>query len=457
MSNQYKKDNDIVYKSYLERNWFSSWRLPRGESLNNLVSLEIYLTTDCNLGCTYCYLNRHEDNLYSPELRQSDNILQNLDLLLNWVIENKFTPGLEFYSGGSLESELGFDALNLIYEKFSKIDLDFRPPYITIPTNYSFILDDQLIDKVEKIIENIKSLEINIFLSASIDGKFLEKKNRPFRSFERMLKTHSGLFRPEEDNRDDVYYDKLFAFNVKHHFGFHPMVYSYGIELWKDNFLWFQEMFEKFNINFQDLYLLEVRNAEWNEHQIQEFLNFIDFLIKWSWNKLNYDVDKFINFLINDKGFNILTDSLFLKTRGSGCGLQTSLYVRAGDLAIVGCHRQSYDGYEFGKFVVENNRIVDIESINLEFALGIAQYNMKSAPYCESCAIKDICMGSCLGSSLEVTGDAFTPVPVVCELTHRKIIQTIISLKEIGVYQDLLNVLDHKIVDILTYLEKEIK
>jgi len=38
--------------------------------------------------------------------------------------------------------------------------------------------------------------------------------------------------------------------------------------------------------------------------------------------------------------------------------------VRLGDLAICPCHRQAYDEYLYGHFVVENNRITGIKANN---------------------------------------------------------------------------------------------
>lgn len=456
MNDNYIKENSMVYKSYLQRNWFTSWKMPRGEDLNFLSSIEIYLTTDCNLGCTYCYLNRHEDSLYSPEIREFSSIINNLDILLNWLIENKFTPKLELFSGSAVESELGFAALDLIYNKYKDLPLEIRPPEIVVPTNYTFLLSDDLTKKIEDYLQKFKEIEMPIFLSASIDGKYLEDINRPYRSFERILKSKSGLYLPDKP-RDDEFYHKLFKFNIKYNFGFHPMVYSNHIELWKQNFLWFQEMFDQYNISFDSIYLLEIRNQEWSEEQLDQYEDFLSFLIKWTWDKVDRNVEDFKTFLFDRKGYNMLTNSLYTKGRGTGCALQTSLYVRMGDLAIVGCHRQSYDGYEFAKFIVEDNKIIDIEAINLEFALATAQLDSKFIPYCEKCALNKICMGSCMGASLEYLGEAFTPIPTVCELVYRKTYRMIKVFQEIGIYNDIYEYLGNDQQEAFDYVLKEIE
>ena len=47
-----------------------------------------------------------------------------------------------------------------------------------------------------------------------------------------------------------------------------------------------------------------------------------------------------------------------------GCTCATDLTVRLGDLAICPCHRTSYNKYLYGKYVIENEEIIDIEAYN---------------------------------------------------------------------------------------------
>jgi hypothetical protein len=89
------------------------------------------------------------------------------------------------------------------------------------------------------------------------------------------------------DFRDDEYYDKVFKFAKEFNFGFHPMIYSNNIEKWIDNFNWFQEQFKNYDLPWPNIYLLQVRNKEWDEKSNLEFYNFIRYLIKWSWEKIN--------------------------------------------------------------------------------------------------------------------------------------------------------------------------
>jgi len=323
---------------------------------------------------------------------------------------------MEIFSGEPTIKPIFYEFVDYIIEKYKDKE---KKPTIVVPTNMTFILYPDLVDKMEKLIIKGRQNGINIVLSASIDGKFMEQ-NRPF-------KVESA------DKRDDDYYDKVFEFAKKWGIGFHPMVYGENIEKWKLNFLWFQEMFKKHDIPFDAIYLLEVRNAEWTREQMKEFGEFLKFLIKWTFNNIfNGDKEKFVRFLFDRRGYNILNP--FSKVgRGLGCSIQSTMFVRLGDLSIVPCHRTSYEKFVYGRFVVKDGKIVDIEALNPELMLAIYSYDAKNSPYCSTCPIKNVCSHGCLGSQYEITGDLFTPIPTVCALEHVKIFSIIEALKEIGV------------------------
>ncbi|GAI76974.1 unnamed protein product, partial [marine sediment metagenome] len=201
------------------------------------------------------------NELYPPELQDDKRVLANLQILLAWLVDRKLTPKLELFSG----DPFSLQAVSMILDKFE--NAESKPKSIVIPTNYTFILSKALTEKIESLVERSRRLGIPIFLSASIDGRYCEA-NRPFRS-------------GKSDPRDDGYYDRVFAFNKKWGFSFHPMIYSDRIDSWQNNFLWFQEMLKKHDIPWSNIYLLEVRNKEWSRDNILGFEEFIKFLIRW--------------------------------------------------------------------------------------------------------------------------------------------------------------------------------
>ena len=119
--------------------------------------------------------------------------------------------------------------------------------------------------------------------------------------------------------------------------------------------------------------LLETRNDNWTEDKIihyLKYLNFsIDYLIKHVMPKYNVNsieaYRKYINGDLN-RSFNKY-NSLRLTKRKSWlcCSLPRTLTVRLGDLAIVPCHRTSYEQFIIGHFVIENDKIVGVKANNI--------------------------------------------------------------------------------------------
>lgn len=118
--------------------------------------------------------------------------------------------------------------------------------------------------------------------------------------------------------------------------------------------------------------------------------------------------------------------------------------MRMGDLAIIPCHRTSYNHLNYGKFKVHNERIVGFESAGIENMIHGLVFNNLNSPICQSCLVKYSCHGGCLGAQLEETGDMHMPIPSVCRLEHGKILGILTGLEEIGALPMVYRKLNHK-------------
>jgi len=401
----YKEENDKLMQSVLQGTFFNAYKTDNEDlAYLNFKSLEMIISPICNLNCNYCYITQYGDKLYPKEIRDNNQILKNIDILLDWIVKNNYKPKIDVFSGELFALPIGFKVLEKINNKLSDVT-------IVIPTNFTFILDKT--EQVKDIIQKYKDKGNKLFLSASIDGKYCED-NRPART---------------NIVRDDDYYDKVFEFCKEQKFAFHPMIYANRIEYWKDNFEWFISMFEKHGFNGYPLYLLEVRNEEWTEEQMKIFKDFVYWLTDWCI-KNRRDLFK--------QGFNILSSILSTIGRGIGCGLQSALYVRMGDLAIVPCHRTSYEGLNYGKFKVEKDEIVGMESDNVENMIATYSFDADNLPVCECCMIKHLCSHGCMGCQFETVGDMFVPNPNVCKLEHAKIIGFVKALIDNKKYEEII-------------------
>ena len=95
--------------------------------------------------------------------------------------------------------------------------------------------------------------------------------------------------------------------------------------------------------------------------------------------------------------------------------------INVGDLTLVPCHRLAYPELRGGHFVVENNKIINLqadEGMNAYLNLVLCNNNLK--PKCIKCDYNAICMKGCLGAQYEVFADPFYPIPSVCNLLQHK-------------------------------------
>jgi hypothetical protein len=58
------------------------------------------------------------------------------------------------------------------------------------------------------------------------------------------------------------------------------MISACNVHLWIDNFIWFEEMFQKYNLDINTMMTLEVRNNDWTDESIQHYLHFLNFLFE---------------------------------------------------------------------------------------------------------------------------------------------------------------------------------
>jgi len=260
-------------------------------------------------------------------------------------------------------------------------------------------------------------------LSLSVDGKHVENYNRPLRN---------GKI------KDDVFFDRCFEYAKRWGLSFHPMIYSDTIDRWIDNFLWFQEMFKKHDICWLNIYLLEVRNVNWTKEQLQHLYNFFKFIVGWSFEKSGQTAENFPKWSFQHHVFNIFSPFASVG-RGTGCSIQSTVQLRLGDLTHSVCHRAAYKPHEMWRFVVENDEIVDIEPINSNLMVAWASMDMETFPVCESCYLKYLCTGQCLGSMYEAQNTLFTPIPTVCAVEHVKIKAVMDGLLEHDIFRHMYN------------------
>ena len=443
---KYFSENQELADYFLEEYFFKDMRLGNENRFNK--SIELIISPRCNLGCKYCYIHKHRKEIFSEDCFDEEKTISNLKLILKWLEKNNFNPDLDIFSGELFAQEIGYKALETIIEHERTISPELRPKLITIPTNFTFVQKPELVERVEKIRADFKELGIHMGLSASFDGKYMEQ-NRPF-LYELDIETGCT-------DRNDDYYDKAFEYAHKTHSGFHPMVYSKGIEHWKKNFEWFQEKFEQYGIPWDAIYLLQVRNEEWTEQNIKDFTDFVKYLIDFAYEKLDKDPVALAKWIIGTSGFNIIGQSIMRCGRGYTCAIQTNIPIRVSDLAIYPCHRLGYKDFVYAHLVPDKEKILKMDCHNVELMVSIYAGARVGQPYCAECPINRICTGGCLGANYESNRNMLVPIPSVCLVAYALAITIMTHLKKLGAWNYIIPSIGDDLYQQFLYLEEQVE
>ena len=391
--------------------------------------LELYITTTCNKNCEYCYLQKNKDKLYPQELNKPEIIEKNCQLLLDYYIEQKLKiHSVDLFSGEIIGSNLWFNIIEMLRNASNRgLNIDA----ILVPTNGYFLVDDNIRLKIENLIKDLRKDGIRLIFSFSDDGGVLDETNRP-------------LTNGQTQNKEKFYKEaKRFAKKYEH--GFHPMVNAHGIEKWVDNFKWWKEYVKDlppFDI-LSNVMFLEVRNDEWTDDKIEEYLKFLKVLtetIPESYPQMSKE--DLLNILCHKNATVVQTSTGpkklpfannyqpfgLLAGERISCAITHSFCVRLGDLAICPCHRLAYDHLLYGKYKINDNKITGIEANNIQLFLSNLVTGYNGFLKCDSCPINNYCLKGCRGAQYEVFKDVCCPIPSVCNFMKVKMMYYFLNI-----------------------------
>lgn len=414
------QDDKILANDVLERHFYSQLR-----TKGSVKNLEIFLTGACKANCQYCYLKKQMHHLYPLELQNEETILQNVRYILEWYVRQKFQTNIQIFSAEWLTTPIADKVFTIIYEVFK--DSKYKPPVILCADNMQFLKDNALTQKVENYIALMKTIDIALVLSASIDGAYCD--------FDRT-------------SNSEGYYTKLKTFIYKYGFLPHPMLSANNAKYWIDNFRWWEQEFG-LDIAYS-MTILEVRNEDWDNDSIQDLLKFCDFLADETFKNLNYDKKQMLKYIFNIKtpGDNTkvysdahtpirLMPNRFTHNEDKiSCSFNNNLTIRAGDLTVAPCHRLFYPLLEQGKFIVKDGMITEFEPTNVTFLIGQRYFKRSCMPICESCGLIGVCNGFCHGASYEDYRNLLVPQKEVCEMQKAKYVFLIYKYNEMGLFDE---------------------
>ena len=425
----YQKENDVLLKYLIDKMFFNVFDVTedQGRLINN--RLELFITPTCNLQCKYCYVYKHGEELYPSSINNKNCIMENLDKILTWLrLNDKSMHILDLFSGEIWGNSFGYDVLETILSNYKKQKIS---NFIVIPSNMTFLFSEDGEEKIQYYIDEFNKIGTRLVFSASVDGLYLEDDFRGFKS----KKDRDAIKRNEE------YYDKIFSFCSKNKFLFHPMVDAKSCKYWIDNYDWYQEMFLKYYHRYMDLMMLEVRDDNWEDEDIEYHHKMLKHIAEFQLkNMFDNDIGKFARHITkiskdSQVGFNNI-GVLFQNNRLT-CGIQVTLCVRLGDMAIMPCHRTGYAPNIYGYMHIDGKNM-SVTAKNVELAVRIYSMNPNlTHPKCDVCEYKHLCSKGCLGSQFETNTDLFQPCNSVCKMYKEKIDFLINLYEEWGVWDSL--------------------
>lgn len=420
--NKYQKEqNELI--NFLLQNLFINNKTCFDLTETAIGCLELFITPECNQICEYCYFYKYGKELYPKEFLDTDIILNNLKLLLDYLQEKEFkckfiTP----FAGEIWSEQLGQECLKIILNKLKEYHFTDS---IVLCSNMTFIENENTINFFRWYVNELSKINVSLHFSASIEGKYLDDKFR---------KRKNGSLRTEE------FYNKLYDFAGEFIVGYHPMIYSKSAKYWKENYKWFKDnMFHEGDSSLWKMMTLEVRNDDWTDEDIQNYCEFLEYGFDLEFGEYKNNPLEIIKKLYRrNGGFNVfkLTES----SHRMACSIQACLFVRLGDLAWIPCHRTCYPENIYGKFKVEDNKITELEAYNTDLAVFINTLNPNfGMPGCDSCKYKHFCAKGCLGAQLEASNDMTLPCASVCKLEKAKINKLIEIYEKYGIIDCLKN------------------
>ena len=416
----YEQENNQILKFALENTYFKTFK----KSVNELTEeekrygLELYITPDCNQKCSYCYLQKNKEGLYPHELNNKIKIIENLNILIDYLLENKMNPcNIDVFTGDIWDTDFGMQILDILLEAAKN---GLTPEKIMIPSNFSFILNDYYADKIEMYVSEFAKYKVGLKFSCSNDGYYIDTMTRPFND-----KDKNKLKSTEE------YYNKLFKYCKRTHFAFHPMVSAHGIEYWQENFKWWMENLIKYDFDpLSFIMFLETRNDDWTEEKIIHYLKYLEYSMNYYEKEICHgDFQEFLDIIgggpsLSNKKKKHVSHYMPFKTNtgrvNMSCAVSKMLCIRLGDLAIAPCHRTSYEEFLLGKFIIKDNKIIDVEAKNIQMMNEIWFSSYHGWGKCNQCPLNEFCLKGCFGSQYESTGDVLYPCSTVCDLFWAK-------------------------------------
>ena len=333
-----------------------------------ISTIEMVLTTDCNLRCEYCYICKEKQNM------SVETFLTSLDNIYEDITDNF---SLTLFGGEPLMNLDCIYAIPKFKEKYKKCDR------IVLVTNGILLTEEILLFLKEN----------NISLSFSWDGDIVtQNKTRP-------LATNILL----ENNTANNLFSLLHKHNI---FGVKAMVDNNNVKDFVRNAIYFK------NHDFTYIDLTIVRDNIWFKEDVNEFEEQLkllyDIYIQEEWGKQNIYIGLFalpvLDYLSSINGTN-REYSCFAGNKGLAIMPDGDIY----PCARFGTNKQMLLGD------IKNGLHTNSKQLNARTVMCGAKKKQYLAD-CKDCSINSFCFLGCIYSQWYENDTVLAPIKSICLL-----------------------------------------
>jgi len=351
-------------------------------SFNDWQEVDIIVSRDCLLRCTYCYLDKKKDVVYDLE-----TIINNADILLSHIHENLSVPGIVF--GLYPEPWVNINRTNEIITRIIKL----LPKYPKFISNYMFSLGTCGVN-LQKEIPILSKIPGHYSIQVTLDG--IQEQHDMFRVFPNGDPSWELI-----KNNILEYQQKYNIYTTKVTLGPESIKYIYDSTL----FLWNEMNINSINMNvvFEDVWVSEYEKLK----SLNEFDNQLNKLTKYIIENNIYKT-KYISILGN---IQLVFEKNFINQIYCGAAVMRSI---DSDGSIYPCFRLSpYSLDENTTFKIKPNDN-KFETSEVERSLKLLN-NFDAAPQkCLNCELINSC-SMCVGGAYEEQGTLYYRTVHHCE------------------------------------------
>ena len=433
MFDHYANDERLMLEYFIGKGYMPEAFQDRSTTIEwkNATNIELIIRPQCNQQCEYCYITQHGNELYPKETWLSNaQILKNINMILDWVIRNKwFVQRFELFAGDLFFDNLYYDILEVFYEKYNSIPKaewndclkKWKVVEIVTPSNGAYLYESEHQNKLREYTAKLATIGLRPGISWSTDGLYAAGSREEAGKLDYKI--------------EQAYYDKIFPFIKEMNYGFHPMVAPENVDISIKNFDWWVQMYQNYHFNDKKGYfyppLLEVRNDYWTTEQIFQFTELLRHMWDYKFQLNNNSAQKMArHLLVGDGEDNSLERLAFYdpciiihnNKPDITCGMSNLLRINLANMSLPTCHRLTYPQFTGGFFEIAHDKIIGIKPCRgTSMWMNLRLMDPKFYPKCNSCDYQYGCLQGCLGAQYESSGEILKPCDSVCALEQAKI------------------------------------